>query len=131
MGFNGRPTKSTGSHQGGFSRGLADKGISKGDPEMTHKPYYRDIWCLGTGTGYPGSFPRGLVDRVLKRWNGEKKLMLFSGNFHKLGWDTLDIKPENHPTFTMNAEGSVKLSVDLISCKISVDKTMKFSCIHK
>ena len=30
--------------------------------------------------------------------------MLFSGNFHKLGWDTLDIKPENHPTFTMNAE---------------------------
>ena len=71
---------------------------------MSQKPYYRDIWCLGTGTGYPGAFPRGLIDRVLKRWNGVKKLMLFSGSFHDRGWDTLDIKPENHPTFIMNAE---------------------------
>ena len=71
---------------------------------MTQKPYYRDIWCLGTGKGYPGAFPRGLVKLVLKRWNGKKKLMLFSGSFHDRGWDTVDIRPELQPTFAMNAE---------------------------
>ena len=71
---------------------------------MSQKPYYRDIWCLGTGTSYPGAFPRGLIERVLKRWNGEKKLMLFSGNFHKPGWDTVDIKEETSPSYLLNAE---------------------------
>lgn len=71
---------------------------------MTQKPYYRNIWCLGTGTGYPGAFPKGLVPLVLKRWNGTKKLMLFSGSFHDRGWETLDIKEEVHPDYVMNAE---------------------------
>ncbi|MCL5732851.1 MAG: class I SAM-dependent methyltransferase [Candidatus Thermoplasmatota archaeon] len=71
---------------------------------MTQKPYYRDIWCLGTGSGYPGAFPRGLVEKVLHRWNGEKKLMLFSGSFREKGWETVDIKAENRPTYVLNAE---------------------------
>lgn len=71
---------------------------------MTQKPYYRDIWCLGTGIGYPGAFPRGLITKVLQRWNGEKKLMLFSGSFHEKGWDTVDIKPETSPLFVMDIE---------------------------
>ena len=69
------------------------------------RKYYRDIWCLGpNGTGYPGGFPRGLMPLVLRRWNGTKKLMLFSGSFHKRGWETVDIKPETKPSFVMNAE---------------------------
>ncbi len=71
---------------------------------MTQKPYFRDIWCLGTGKGYPGAFPRGLIQRVLKRWNGEKKLMLFSGSFHDRSWETVDIKNELRPMYSFNAE---------------------------
>lgn len=68
------------------------------------KPYYRDIWCLGSGSGYPGAFPRGLMPRILQKWNGEKKIMLFSGSFHDRGWETLDVKPELNPTYSMDAE---------------------------
>ena len=68
------------------------------------KPYYRDIWCLGSGSGYPGAFPRGLMPRILQKWNGEKKIMLFSGSFHDRGWETLDVKPEMNPTYSMDAE---------------------------
>ena len=71
---------------------------------MTQRPYYRDIWCLGTGSGYPGAFPRGLINKVLKKWNGQKRIMLFSGNFHAPSWETLDIKESNKPTYTLNAE---------------------------
>ncbi len=70
----------------------------------TQRKYYRDIWCLGPGQGYPGAFPQGLIPLVLKRWNGAKKLMLFSGHFHDKGWDTVDIKPETNPTYELNAE---------------------------
>jgi hypothetical protein len=71
----------------------------------SQRKYYRDIWCLGpNGTGYPGGFPQGLMPLVLRRWNGTKKLMLFSGSFHERGWETVDIKPETKPSFVMNAE---------------------------
>ena len=71
----------------------------------SQRKYYRDIWCLGpNGTGYPGGFPQGLIPLVLRRWNGTKKLMLFSGSFHERGWETVDIKPETKPSFVMNAE---------------------------
>ena len=68
------------------------------------KHYYKDIWCLGVGTDYPGAFPKGLIDMFLKRWNGTKKIMLFSGSFHEKGWDTVDIKKETKPKFLLNAE---------------------------
>ncbi len=71
----------------------------------TQRKYYRDIWCLGpTSTGYPGGFPRGLMQLVLRRWNGSRKLMLFSGSFHEKGWDTVDIKSDTNPMYEMNAE---------------------------
>lgn len=68
------------------------------------KPYYRDIWCLGPGSGYPGAFPKGLVKRVLRRYNSSPKLMLFSGSFHDLGWETVDVNPDVRPTYAFNAE---------------------------
>lgn len=68
------------------------------------KPYYRDIWCLGPGSGYPGAFPNGLVRRVLRRFNDNPKLMLFSGSFHEPDWVTVDVNPAVKPTCIMNAE---------------------------
>ena len=68
------------------------------------KPYYRDIWCLSPGSGYPGAFPKGLVKRVLRRYNSSPKLMLFSGSFHDLGWETVDVNTDVRPTYAFNAE---------------------------
>ncbi len=68
------------------------------------KHYYKDIWCLGTGQGYPGAFPRGLMNLFLKRWNGAKKLMLFSGSFQSIEWVKVDINPELNPDYSLDAE---------------------------
>ena len=41
---------------------------------MTQKLYYRDIWCLGTGTGYPGGstmIPATLNPRLLALYGCE------------------------------------------------------------
>ncbi len=71
---------------------------------MTQRPYFRDVWCLAPGHGYPGVFPRGLMDRVTKRWNGEKRLMLFAGSFKEKGWDTVDVKAAAGAKYTLDAE---------------------------
>ena len=68
------------------------------------KPYYRDIWCLWPGSGYPGAFPKGLMKRILRRYNGNPKLMLFSGSFHENGWETVDVNTEVRPSYVLNAE---------------------------
>lgn len=57
--------------------------------------YFRDVWALGPNdTGYPGGFPRGLVDGIKRRWWGTDRLWLFSGSFKDPAGITLDIKPE-------------------------------------
>ena len=68
------------------------------------KPYFRDIWCLGPGEGYPGAFPKGLITRVRRKWWGKKRLMMFSGSFKEEGWTTVDIKPELGPSIVANCE---------------------------
>lgn len=69
------------------------------------KHYFKDVWCLGPSYGnYPGAFPRGLMNAFLKRWNGTRKLMLFSGSFKGKGWTTVDIKPELEPDFCIDTQ---------------------------
>ena len=76
--------------------------ISRG-PNPKH--YFKDIWCLGpAGSGYPGGFPKGLMNLFLRRWNGKDRLMLFSGSFKEKGWTTVDIKPELNADYCLNAE---------------------------
>ncbi len=69
------------------------------------KHYYKDIWCLAhADNGYPGAFPKGLMNLFLRRWNGIRKLMLFSGSFRNKGWTTVDVNPDLHPKYLLNAE---------------------------
>ncbi len=59
------------------------------------KMYFRDVWVLGPNdTGYPGGFPRGLIDSIKRNWWGSDRLWLFSGSFKDAMGTTLDIKPE-------------------------------------
>jgi SAM-dependent methyltransferase len=77
---------------------------------MVRPPYYRDIWCLASqsneGTNCKGQFPRGFMSRVMNKWGKGKrdKIMLFSGAFHELGWDTVDVRPEMKPSILANCE---------------------------
>ena len=69
------------------------------------KHYYKDVWCLGrSDNGYPGAFPNGFMNLFLRRWNGTRKLMLFSGSFKEKGWATVDVNPKLHPKYVLNAE---------------------------
>lgn len=68
------------------------------------KPYYRDIWALGPGVGYPGAFPLGFVNHVRRKWWGKKRCWLFSGSFKDDGQTTVDIKPELGPSVVANCE---------------------------
>jgi SAM-dependent methyltransferase len=71
------------------------------------KKYHRDIWALGPGTSkYPGSFPRGFITHVKRRWWGQKRLWLFSGSYKDNGGGatTVDIKPEVLPDVVANCE---------------------------
>lgn len=80
----------------GYSRAKKNKG---------QKPYFRDVWCLGTSkTGYPGSFPQDLVNKVRRRWWGQKRLWMFAGVFRDPGHTTVDIKPDLKPTVVANCE---------------------------
>jgi len=71
---------------------------------MTQKPIYRDVWGLGPGSGYPGAFPRGLINHVKKRWWGNRRAWLFSGSFKDNDGITIDIKPELRPDCIANCE---------------------------
>jgi len=66
---------------------------------MSQRPYFRDIWTCGTpNNGYPGSFPRGLISMIRKKWWGKDRLWLFSGSFSNGSDITIDIKYELRPT---------------------------------
>jgi SAM-dependent methyltransferase len=70
--------------------------------EGTSKDYG---WCLGPpNTGYPGAFPRGLVNAVRRKWWGLHRCWLFSGTFKDPGQTTVDIKPEVKPSVVANCE---------------------------
>ena len=72
---------------------------------MTQKPWVRDVWGLGPpSNGYPGAFPRGLINRVKKRWWGNNRLWLFSGSYKDPSGTTVDIKPELLPDIVANCE---------------------------
>lgn len=72
---------------------------------MSQKPYYRNIWALGPpNTGYPGAFPRGLINRVKRKWWGKNRLWMFSGGFHYNGDITIDIKLDLKPKIVANCE---------------------------
>ncbi len=58
------------------------------------------MWVLGpTSSGYPGAFPRGLVNMIRKRWWGKDRLWLFSGSFKDSEGTTVDINPEVEPDY--------------------------------
>ena len=65
---------------------------------IPQKPYFRDVWVLGpSSNGYPGAFPRGLINKIKSRWWGRSRLWLFSGSFKDSEGTTVDIKPEVYP----------------------------------
>jgi len=69
------------------------------------KPLFRDVWALGPpSTGYPGAFPRGLINRIRERWWGKDRLWLFSGGFKDPEGTTVDIKKEVQPDHVCNCE---------------------------
>ncbi len=64
---------------------------------------FKDIWILGPGTSScRGSFPKGLISRVKKRWWGKNRCWLFSGGFSYNGDVTVDIRPEMEPTHVLD-----------------------------
>jgi len=66
---------------------------------VSQRPYYRDIWALPNPiTGYPGAFPRGLVNKIKRKWWGKKRLWMFSGGHKDPSGTTIDIKPEVEPS---------------------------------
>ena len=67
--------------------------------------YYKDIWVLGPASShYQGSFPKGLIPRIKKRWWGQKRLWLFSGSFKDKEGVTVDINPDVHPDVVTDAQ---------------------------
>ena len=65
---------------------------------------YRDVWILGPpDNGYPGGFPRGLINRVKRRWWGKERLWVCSGRVRD-GGITVDIKREVNPKIIANGE---------------------------
>ena len=66
---------------------------------------YRDVWILGPpDNGYPGGFPRGLINRVKRRWWGKERLWVCSGRVRDGGGITVDIKREVNPKIIANGE---------------------------
>jgi len=65
---------------------------------MVQWPLFRDVWALGPpNTGYPGSFPRGLIPRIKDRWWGDNRCWLFSGAYKDPNAITVDINPAVEP----------------------------------
>ena len=49
---------------------------------MSQRPYYRDVWACGmSNSRYPGAFPTDFIDKVRRKWWGQRRLWLFSGSF--------------------------------------------------
>ena len=72
---------------------------------MTQKPWFRDVWGLGPpSNGYPGAFPRGLINRIKKRWWKENRLWLFSGSYKDSEGITVDINAGLKPDIVTNCE---------------------------
>lgn len=72
---------------------------------MSQMPYFRDVWVLGpSSNGYPGAFPRGLINKIRLKWWGQKRLWMFSGSFKDPGGTTVDIKPELKPDVVSDCE---------------------------
>ena len=66
---------------------------------------FRDVWGLGPSSGgYPGSFPRGLIKKIRRRWWGKKRVWLFSGGFKDSEGVTVDIKPSVKPDIVADCE---------------------------
>lgn len=73
--------------------------------KMTQKQWFRDVWGLGIPTnGYPGAFPRGLINRIKKRWWKENRVWLFSGSFKDSEGITIDINADVKPDIITNCE---------------------------
>lgn len=72
---------------------------------MTQLPMFRDVWGLGPPmNGYPGAFPRGLINRVKRRWWSPNRLWLFSGSYKDSAGITVDINPSVNPDILCNCE---------------------------
>lgn len=70
---------------------------------MSQKPYFRDVWVLGTPTnGYPGAFPRGLINKIKSKWWGKNRLWLFSGSYKDSEGTTVDINPKVSPDYVID-----------------------------
>ena len=60
---------------------------------------------LGPSTnGYPGSFPRGLITRIRRRWWGEKRAWLFAGSHKDPEGPTVDLKPKVKPDLVADCQ---------------------------
>jgi SAM-dependent methyltransferase len=67
--------------------------------------YYRDVWILGPSTNdCPGSFPRGFVPALKRKWWGQRRLWVCSGGFKDSGGVTLDIRPSARSDVLGDAE---------------------------
>ena len=67
--------------------------------------YFRDVWILGpASSSCPGSFPRGLVPAIRRKWGGQRRLWVCSGGFKDSGGVMLDIRPEMRPTILADAQ---------------------------
>ena len=66
--------------------------------------YYRDVWILGPASNdCPGSFPRGFVNAVKRKWWGQKRLWVCSGGFHDPSGICVDIRSDMEPTVFADA----------------------------
>lgn len=52
----------------------------------------------------PGSFPKGFIPALKRKFWGKRRLWVCSGGFHDSDGITLDIRPEVKPTIVANAE---------------------------
>lgn len=72
---------------------------------MSQLAIYRDVWGLfPANKGYPGAFPQGLINKIRKKWWGQKRLWLFSGSFKDKEGVMIDIKKEVNPSIVANCE---------------------------
>ena len=69
--------------------------------------YYRDIWVLGAPSdGFPGAFPRGLINKIRRRWWGQRRLWVCSGSHRDSDGVTIDIAAGDREGFRGGKAGS-------------------------